>query len=69
MWTVLVTGSSVSHLLGMTIKSLSCVLLILAALTQAHEGHSHEPASGDAAQYAQRHVRVFFTCRASFRSE
>jgi len=38
------------------IKSLSCALLILAALTQAHEGHSHEPASGDAAQYAQRHM-------------
>jgi len=53
----------------MTIKPLSCALLLLVALTQAHEGHSHEPASGDAAQYAQRHVRAFFTCHASFRFE
>ena len=67
--TVLVTGSSVSHFPGMTIKSLSCAVLILAALTQAHEGHSHEPASDDAAQYAQRHVRAFFTWHSPFRYE
>jgi hypothetical protein len=62
--TALATSSTVSHLLGMNVKSLSCVLLFFVSLTQAHESHSHEPASDDAApgQYAQRHVRVSFTC-------
>ena len=42
----------------MNFKSFSCALLFYVALTWAHESHSHEPESGDAAQYAQRHVRV-----------
>lgn len=44
----------------MNIKSISSVFLFYVALTQAHGDHSNskEPISGDAAQYAQRHVRV-----------
>jgi hypothetical protein len=55
----------------MNVKSLSCALLFFVSLTQAHESHSHEPASDDGApvQYAQRHVRVPFTSHASFRFE
>src|SRR6266850_3733014 len=69
--TALATSLAASHLLGMNVKSLSCVLLFFASLTQAHESHSHEPASDDAApgQYAQRHVRVSFTSHASSRFE
>jgi hypothetical protein len=44
--------------LAMNIKSFSCALLYYVAFTRAHGDHSHEPDSGDAAQYAQRHVRV-----------
>ncbi|KAI0286850.1 hypothetical protein BGY98DRAFT_1182721 [Russula aff. rugulosa BPL654] len=40
----------------MNFKSFSCALLFYATLTQAHGGHSHEPDSTDAAQYAQRHM-------------
>ncbi|KAF8481004.1 hypothetical protein DFH94DRAFT_437957 [Russula ochroleuca] len=40
----------------MNFKSFSCALLFYVALTRAHAGHSQEPESGDAAQYAQRHM-------------
>ncbi|KAN0121620.1 hypothetical protein V8E52_003516 [Russula decolorans] len=40
----------------MNFKSLSSALLFYVALTRAHGDHSHEPDSGDAAQYAQRHM-------------
>ena len=53
-------------LLPMNFKSLSCALLFYVALTRAHGDHSHEPDSGDAAQYAQRHVRVHLTHLFSF---
>jgi hypothetical protein len=43
----------------MIFKSFSCALFFYAALTRAHGGHSQEPVSGDAAEYAQRHVRVY----------
>ncbi len=49
---------SVLIFLHMNIKSFSCALFLYVALTQAHGDHSHEPDSGDPAQYAQRHVRV-----------
>lgn len=42
----------------MNFKSFSCALLFCVSLTRAHGGHSYQPDSGDAAQYAQRHVRV-----------
>ena len=42
----------------MIFKSFPSALLFYVALTRAHGGHSQEPESGDAAQYAQRHVRV-----------
>jgi hypothetical protein len=45
----------------MNFKSFSCALLFYATLTQAHGDHSHEPDSTDAAQYAQRHVRMHLT--------
>jgi hypothetical protein len=50
----------------MNFKSFSCALLFYVALTRAHGDHSHEPDSGDAAQYAQRHVRVHLTDIFSF---
>jgi hypothetical protein len=42
----------------MIFKSFPSALLFYVALTRAHGGHSQEPESGDAAQYAQRHVRM-----------
>ena len=47
--------------LAMNFKSFSCALLFYVTLTRAHGDHSHETESGDAAQYAQRHVRVHLT--------
>jgi len=44
------------HPLGMNIRSFSCAFLLYAALTQAHEDHSHEVSSGNPAQYAQHHM-------------
>ena len=51
----------------MNFKSFSCALLFYVALTRAHGDHSHEPDSGDAAQYAQRHVRVHITHLSRFK--
>lgn len=45
----------------MNFKSFSCALFFYVAFTRAHGDHSHEPESGDAVQYAQRHVRVHLT--------
>jgi hypothetical protein len=45
----------------MNIKSFSFVLAFYLALAQAHEGHSEEPGSSGATNYAQRHVRAPFT--------
>lgn len=44
--------------MNLNLKSFSYALLFYVTLTRAHGDHSHEPDSGDAAQYAQRHVRV-----------
>ncbi|KAI0271468.1 hypothetical protein BC834DRAFT_859799 [Gloeopeniophorella convolvens] len=40
----------------MILKSLSLALALCAASTRAHGDHAQEPISGDAAQYAQRHM-------------
>ncbi len=47
--------------MNLNLRSFSCALLLYVTLTQAHGDHSHEPVSGDAAQYAQRHVCVHLT--------
>ena len=49
--------------LTMNLKSSSCTLFYYVASMRAHGDHSHEPDSGDAVQYAQRHIRVHLFAR------
>ena len=42
----------------MNFKPFPSALIYLVASVLAHGDHSHEPISGDAVEYAMRHVRV-----------